>query len=108
MAQLTTGDAIAQAIGLPASTPELDELAETASLWLGKYVTAEAQVDPIPGPVSEAALAVALDILQNRTAAGGENVGYDVTPGPYRMGGQLWNRIAGLVGPWALMGSELG
>lgn len=104
-----TGADIANAIGLPGTTPDLDALARTACEWLAPYLDPSKITPPdYPGPVREACLVIALDIFQNRTAAGGESVGYDVTAGPYRMGGALWGRVAGLIAPWAAQTSEVG
>jgi hypothetical protein len=104
------GADLAQAIGLPSTSPELDRLAVTACEWLDPYLDRSRFVAgaPWPGPIREACITIALDIYQNRTAAGGESVGYDVSAGPYRMGGALWGRVAGLVGPWAAQTSEVG
>ena len=104
-----TGADIARAIGLPGTTDDLDALARTACEWLAPYLDPAKIIPPdYPGPIREACLVIALDVYQNRTAAGGESIGYDVSAGPYRMGGALWGRVAGLVGPWAAQGSEVG
>jgi hypothetical protein len=106
---ILTGADIAAALRLASTPPELDELATTVDEWLAEYIDpAYLDPNPVPGPVREAGIAVAVDVLQNRNAAGGQNVGPDGSPGPYRMGGALWYRIAGLAGPYAAVGSEVG
>lgn len=103
-----SGTDIAKAIGYAQTTPDLDEIAITACDWVGMYLKPEYRVAPYPGPVREACLAVAIDILQSRNAAGGQSVGFDVTGGAYRMGSALWGKVAGLISPFADQGSEIG
>lgn len=50
--------------------------------------------------VESAVLAVAVEIFQARTAAGGQIEGVDFTVSPFRLGRSLFNRVAGLLGPY--------
>jgi hypothetical protein len=50
---------------------------------------------------------MAVNILQNRTSAGGQSVGLDGSPAPYRMGQALIAQYVGLLEPWLDMRSEL-
>jgi hypothetical protein len=105
-----TGLDVARALGLPASTPAMDTAALTACQVIEPYLdrTKLEQLDELPQPVVEACLVLAIDVLQNRTAAGGQNVGIDGSVGPYRMGRSLLDRVSGLLGPWLDTRSELG
>jgi len=106
---IVTGSDVAQALGLPGTTPTLDEVARVADEVLTPYLTAPTDgVDGWPAPVKEAGIVTAIDVLQNRTAAGGQNVGIDGTPGPYRMGPGLLAKVGGLIGPWLSVGSDVG
>ena len=50
--------------------------------------------------VESAVLAVSVEIFQARTAAGGQIEGVDFTVSPFRLGRSLFNRVAGLLGPY--------
>lgn len=50
--------------------------------------------------VESAVLAVATEIFQARTAAGGNIEGVDFTVSPFRLGRSLFNRIAGILGKY--------
>lgn len=108
---LVTGDNVASALGVPAPTSAMNESAVVADHLLRPYLAASAfptgTTGPAVAPVHEAALQLAIDVLQNRTAAGGQNVGIDGSPGPYRMGSSLIARVSGLLGPWLDQGGEL-
>jgi hypothetical protein len=108
---LVTGENVATALGVPAPTPAMNESAVVADHLLRPYLAASAfpsgPTGPAVMPVHEAALQLAIDVLQNRTAAGGQNVGIDGSPGPYRMGSSLIARVSGLLGPWLDQGGEL-
>lgn len=105
---LTTGDAVASALGVASPTQAMTDAADVADAWLRPYLSPAGVTAPIPAPVHEAALAIAIDVLQSRNAAGGNTVGYEVSAGPYRMGPALWGKISGLVAPWAAQTSEVG
>ena len=104
---IVTGSDIAAALNLPSSTSTLDDVAQIADELLTPYLAAGALTTGVPSPVREAGIVIAIDVWQNRTAAGGQSVGIDGTPGPYRMGQSLLSRVSGLVGPWMSTASEL-
>lgn len=106
---IVTGDDVAQALGLPSTPAALDGVAETADALISPFLAPTVdRTGPVPSPVTEAGIVLAVDIWQNRTAAGGQNVGIDGTPGPYRMGRSLLDRVTGLLGPWLATESEVG
>lgn len=107
---IVTGSDVAAALGLPGSTAVLDDVALVADELLRPYLDSSIDPDagPVPAPVGEAGIVVAIDVFQNRTAAGGQSVGIDGTPGPYRMGRSLLERVSGLLGPYLSMRSEIG
>lgn len=47
--------------------------------------------------VESAVFEIATDVFQSRTAPGGLQQGLDFTPGPYRMGKSIYQRVAGLL-----------
>ncbi len=104
---IVTGQDVALALGLASTTPTLDDVADIADQLLGPYLAAGVLDEGIPSPVREAGVVIAIDVWQNRTAAGGQSVGIDGTPGPYRMGQSLLSRVSGLVGPWMHTGSDV-
>ena len=53
-----------------------------------------------PPACKEAALAVAVEIFQARTAAGGQAVATDFSPGPYRLSVWMTRRVMSLLGPY--------
>lgn len=95
---IVTGSDVAAALSLP-ETPEMQDVADVADEIVSAYLT-QAAIDTPPTPVREAGLVVAIDVLQNRTAVGGQPVGIDFQPSPYRMGKTLLDRVTGLIGPW--------
>lgn len=109
---IVTGDDVARALGLPAPTSAMDSAALTADALIRPYLTTAAFPHGDPGPaalpVHEAALVIAIDVLQNRTAAGGQSVGIDGNVGPYRMGRSLLDRVSGLLGPYLDQRGDLG
>lgn len=59
-------------------------------------------------PEKEAALGMAADLYQARYAAGGEPVGLDFQPGPYRVNSYLVKRYAALLAPYMKAGGMVG
>lgn len=102
---VVTGAAVASALGVPSPSTAITACATAADELLEQYLTPAAYATP-PAPVAEAGIAVAIDILQSRTAAGGQPVGVDGNPGPYRMGPSLLARVSGLIGPWLAPGGD--
>jgi len=58
--------------------------------------------------VESAMLVVAVDVFQARIAPGGSQQGLDFTPGPYKMGRSILNRVIGLLGPYLDVESIVG
>ena len=63
--------------------------------------------DAIPS-VREAALAIAVEIFQQRVAPGGQIQAVDYTPQPHRLGRSLITRVHGLLAPYMDMGGFVG
>jgi len=94
-------------LGQPVNA-SITEAAETADAILVEYLDADkADYASAPRPVTEAGAQMAVNILQNRTSAGGQSVGLDGSPAPYRMGQALIAQYVGLLEPWLDMRSEL-
>jgi hypothetical protein len=53
-------------------------------------------------------LAVAVEVFQSRTAAGGQIEGVDFAVTPFRLGRSLFNRVVGLLGPYIDTESMIG
>lgn len=82
-ASITNADIIARNV-IPSGTATLSG----ASTYVGN------------SSVESAVLAVAVEVFQARTAAGGQIEGVDFTVSPFRLGRSLFNRVAGLLGPY--------
>ena len=82
-ADITNADVIARNV-IPSGTATLSG----ASTYVGN------------ASVEAAVLAVSVEIFQARTAAGGQIEGVDFTVSPFRLGRSLFNRVAGLLGPY--------
>lgn len=104
---LVTGQDIADAIDLAYPDPILDQVAEAASAIVAGMLT-PAAVATEPAACKEAALAVAVDLFQARTAAGGQAVATDFSPGPYRLSVWLTKRVHSLVMPYANVRGMIG
>jgi hypothetical protein len=71
------------------------------------YVNDLTQYDDVSA-VESAMLVVAVDVFQARIAPGGSVQGLDFTPGPYKMGRSILNRVIGLLGPYLDVESVVG
>lgn len=81
-------------------TDEQIQPAVDASIALiEEYVTAASFVAE-PAPMCEAATALAVDIFMTITAPGGQIVGADFQPSPFRFGRSLMGRFQGLLQPY--------
>lgn len=71
---------------------------------------ADTYLDPATIPaLQEAALMIAVDIFQSRTAPAGGGVTVDgYAPSPYRMGNTLMGRVRGLLAPYLSPNSQVG
>jgi hypothetical protein len=106
---LLTGQELADAIQidyLGDAIPVLDQVAEAASDLIGFLITTAAVTAEYP-LCKEAALSVGSEIFQARTAAGGEAVAIDFTPGP-RMSVWITRRVMALIGPYLKVGGMVG
>lgn len=101
---LVTGAELAAALGLAydqvLGDDVLDRVAESSDDIVGALLTTANQAAE-PAPCKEAALAVAVEMYQARTAAGGQPVSIDFAPAPYRMSVWLTRRVHSLVMPYA-------
>jgi hypothetical protein len=107
---LVTGQELADALDLDYAAPEddvLDQVAEAADDIVGALITTAAY-DAEPAPCKEAALAVGVELFQARTAAGGQAVATDFTPGPYRLSVWLTKRVHALIMPYANVNGLIG
>ena len=107
---LVTGEELADALDLEYAEPldaVLDQVADAADDIIGALITTGAY-ELEPAACKEAALAVGIEIFQSRTAAGGQAVAVDFTPGPYRLSVWLTRRVMSLLGPYLNVGGMVG
>jgi hypothetical protein len=98
---LVTGEELAAALDLDYDPPEepYDQVAAAADDIVASLLT-DAAYELEPPACKEAALAVAVEIFQARTAAGGQAVATDFSPGPYRLSVWMTRRVMSLLGPY--------
>jgi hypothetical protein len=98
---LVTGEELAVALDLDYDPPEepYDQVAAAADDIVASLLT-DAAYELEPPACKEAALAVAVEIFQARTAAGGQAVATDFSPGPYRLSVWMTRRVMSLLGPY--------
>ena len=98
---LVTGEELATALDLDYDPPTepYDQVAEAADDIVASLLT-DAAYELEPPACKEAALAVAVEIFQARTAAGGQAVATDFSPGPYRLSVWMTRRVMSLLGPY--------
>ena len=107
---LVTGQELADALELDYDAPldtTLDQFAQAADDIVGALITTAAY-DVAPAPCKEAALTVGVELFQARTAAGGQPVASDFTPGPYRLSVWLTKRVHALLMPYANVNGLVG
>lgn len=108
---LVTGIELAEALELPYDEldpdPVIDQVATAADDIVGALLTTAAY-DAEPAPCKEAALSVGVELYQARTAAGGQPVSVDFTPGAYRLSVWTIKRVHALVMPYANVGGLVG
>ena len=107
---LITGQKLADALDLDYDPPVddvLDQIAEAADDIVGSLITPAAKTAE-PASVREAAVAVAVEIFQARTAAGGQAVATDFSPGPYRLSVWVTRRVMSLLAPYLRVGGMVG
>lgn len=99
---LVTGQELADALDLDYLAPldaVLDQVAEAADDVVGSLITAAADIAE-PAACKEAALSVGVEMFQARTAAGGQPVATDFSPGPYRLSVWVTKRVHALLAPY--------
>lgn len=99
---LITGQELADALDLDFVAPMddvLDQVAEAADDIVGSLITPEAKTAE-PAALREAALSVGVEMFQARTAAGGQAVATDFSPGPYRLSVWMTKRVQSLLAPY--------
>jgi hypothetical protein len=97
------GEALAELLDLDYTDYEdaLDQVAEAASEIVESLLRPPiAHAPNKPAAVIEAALSVGAEIWQARTAAGGQPVSIDFTPGPYRLSVYITRRVSALLAPY--------
>ena len=96
MTALVTGQDVADVLGLTYATDTagFDQVASAASVVMVGLLSNK---DHTQHPQCvEAALSVASEMYQARTAVGGQPIATDFTPGPYRLSVWLTRRVAAL------------
>jgi hypothetical protein len=104
---LVTAEELAKVIGLPSTDVGILSSAAAASEVIAQYLTTGVDHETHKSD-REAALSIAVTIFQNRSASGGQAVGLDYAPMPFRIGPALLNTVSGLLGPCLDQGSEIG
>jgi hypothetical protein len=107
---LVTGQELADALDLDYVAPidaDLDQIAEASDDIVGSLITTAAYTAE-PAACKEAALAVGVEIFQARTAAGGQAVATDFSPGAYRLSVWVTKRVMALLAPYLNMGGIVG
>ena len=107
---LVDGQELAAALDLDYLAPMddvLDQVAEAADDIVGSLLTTTAYAAE-PAACKEAALSVGVEIFQARTAAGGQAVATDFSPGPYRLSVWMTRRVMALLGPYLNVGGMVG
>lgn len=107
---LLSGQELADALDLDYDAPMddvLDQVAEAANDIVGSLITDAAELAE-PAACKEAALSVGVEIFQARTAAGGQAVATDFSPGPYRISVWVTRRVFSLLAPYLKIGGMVG
>lgn len=107
---LVTGQELADALDLDYVDPldaVLDQVAEAAADVVGSLITDAAELAE-PAACKEAALSVGVEMFQARTAAGGQPVATDFTPGPYRLSVWMTKRVHALLAGYMKVGGMIG
>lgn len=107
---LVDGQELADALDLDYVAPMdavLDQVADAADDIVGSLLTTAAYAAE-PAACKEAALSVGVEIFQARTAAGGQAVATDFSPGPYRLSVWMTRRVMALLGPYLNVGGMVG
>lgn len=105
--ELVTPAELARVLGLPATDTGVINAASASNETVSQYLTPDVDHTQHASD-KEAALSVAVDIFQARTAAGGQVVGLDMMPLPFRLGSMLLSTVGGLLGPCMDQRGEVG
>ena len=108
---LVDGQELADVLDLDYATDDdaLDQVAQAASDIVQSLIAPLVfDANARPAAVIEATLAIGSEIWQARTAAGGQAVAVDFTPGPYRMSVWMTRRVMALLGPYPNVGGLVG
>lgn len=115
MTALVTGPQLATVLNLTyaSDSATFDQVADAADeVMVSLLAATDSAGDAIDHSTHatclEAALAVASEMFQARTATGGQPVGYDFQPGPYRLSVWLTRRVQTVVGRCWDMGGWVG
>lgn len=105
--ELVTPEEVGRAIGLSPADQGVILATQSSNELLSYYLTPD--VDHTQHPSDKAAaLSLAVDIYQARTASGGQVVGLEYQPTPFRMGASILNTVSGLLGPCLDQSGEVG
>jgi len=107
---LIDGEALAAALDIAYDEPDeavLDQVAQAADDIIASLITTAAYDDQ-KAACMEAAMSVAVDMYQARTAAGGQPVSIDGGPGIYRLSVWLTRRVQSLLAPYLRAGGLVG
>lgn len=104
---LVTAQELSRVIGLPPTDPSIVSSAQASDELISLYLTRDIDHE-LHAKDREAALSIAVDIFQNRTASGGQAVGLEYVPMPFRIGPALLNTVSGLLGPCLDQASDVG
>lgn len=98
---LVTGEDLAEVLDLDyLDAPQMfDQVAQAADDIVASLITTAAY-EIEPAACKEAAISVAVEIFNARTAAGGQAVATDFSPGPYRLSVWMTRRVMALLGPY--------
>ncbi len=109
MTLLVTGADLAACLDLDYTSGDepFDTIAEAACDIVGGLITTAAFA-AAPPACREAALSVAVEMYQARTAAGGQAIASDFSAGPYRLSVWITRRISALIAPYTNVAGMVG
>jgi hypothetical protein len=98
---LVTGEDLAEVLDLDYldAPQQFDQVAQASDDIVASLIT-DAAYELEPAACKEAALSVAVEMFNARTAAGGQAVASDFSPGPYRLSIWMTRRVMALLGPY--------
>jgi len=107
---MLTGTELATALQLTyaSNSAAYDQVADAACAIVGSLLTSTPASHATHPACREATLAVACDMWQARTAAGGQPVSIDFTPGAYRLSVWLTRRVSSLIADHADVAGMVG